>query len=187
MATQFAALFRARCVIALATSLGTLALTNAAWAQNEANVAAVTVQEDQTSFSLSNGVITARVSKRSGDLTSLQYKGLEMLTDKSGHAGGYWSHDTTGGKDTITRITIDPRTNGGQRGEVSVQGISGGIKMGHGPAATTSCQPTSRFAIASAANPAFTHTAPSTQTHYPAASMTEARYCAKFGPFGRMT
>ena len=103
--------------------------------QDESNVPAVTLEEDPSSFTLSNGIITARVSKRSGDLTSLQYKGLETLTDKSGHAGGYWSHDTTGGKETIARVTIDPRTNGGERGEVSVKGISGGLKMGHGPGA----------------------------------------------------
>ena len=83
---------------------------------------AVTVEEDATTYTLANASVTARVSKRSGDLTSLRYKGLELLTDKSGHAGGYWSHDTTGGARTVTRVTIDPRTNGGLRGEVSVQG-----------------------------------------------------------------
>src|SRR5262245_36999351 len=92
----------------------------------------VTVAEDTASFTLSNGKITARVSKRSGDLTSLQYQGQEIFTDKSGHAGAYWSHDTTGGKETLTKITIDPATNGGERGEVSVKGISGGNRMGHG-------------------------------------------------------
>ena len=97
--------------------------------------APVSVVEDKGSFTLSNGVVTARVSKRSGDLTSLQYKGTEVLTDKSGHAGAYWSHDTTGGKETVTRVTIDPTANGGERGEVSVKGFSGGVKMGHGPGA----------------------------------------------------
>src|SRR5688572_23031539 len=89
------------------------------------SIAGVIVEEDESSFTLSNGIITARVSKRSGDLTSLKYKGQEILTDKSGHAGGYWSHDTTGGKETITRVTIDPQANDGARAEVSVQGISG--------------------------------------------------------------
>src|SRR5258706_7683699 len=108
------------------------ALATPARTQDETNAPAVAVEDDQSSFTLSNGIITARVSKRSGDLTSLQYKGLETLTDKSGHAGAYWSHNTTGGKETVTRITIDPKSNGG---EVSVKGISGGIEMGHGPGA----------------------------------------------------
>ena len=96
---------------------------------------AVTIQEDESTYTISNGIAAARISKRNGDMTSLKYKGTETLTDKSGHAGGYWSHDTTGGTETITRITIDPTSSGGQRGEVSVKGISGGEKMGHGPGA----------------------------------------------------
>src|SRR5262249_21812969 len=86
-------------------------------------------------FTLANGVVTARVLKRNGDLASLQYRGVEMLNDKSGHAGGYWSHDVTGGKEIVTRVTIDPKSNSGARGQVSVQGMSGGVKMGHGPGA----------------------------------------------------
>src|SRR5258708_3436497 len=87
-------------------------------ADDKLNVGPVKIEEDKATFTLSNGIVTARVSKRSGDLTSLQYKGIETLTDKSAHAGAYWSHDTTGGKETVTPITIDPKTNGGERGEV---------------------------------------------------------------------
>src|SRR5262245_39828952 len=105
------------------------------WANAQPGPPPVVVAEDSVSFTLANGQVKARVSKRSGDWMSLEYRGLEVLTDKSGHAGGYWSHDTTGGKETVTRITIDPVTTGGQRGEVSVQGISGGVRMGHGPGA----------------------------------------------------
>src|SRR5438093_1309134 len=95
IAVGMAVLCRSQFVFTLAAPLG--ALATPAWAQDESNAAAVTVEEDQSSFTLSNGIVTARVSKRSGDLTSLRYKGLETLTDKSGHAGGYWSHDTIGG------------------------------------------------------------------------------------------
>ena len=99
-------------------------------------------------FTLSNGIVTARILKRNGDIRSLQYKGTEIFTDQSGHAGGYWSHDTTGGKELVTKVTIDPADNGGERAEVSVKGISGGIKMGHGPgaAADGDFPPTSRSA-----------------------------------------
>src|SRR5262245_58777486 len=75
------------------------------------NAKPVTVKEDKTSFTLSNGIVTARVSKRSGDLTSLQYQGMEVLTDQSGHPGAYWSHDTTGGKETLTKNTRDQHYN----------------------------------------------------------------------------
>src|SRR5262245_33250891 len=90
-------------------------------AQDQSNTLAVTVEESESAFTLKNGIVIARVSKRTGDLTSLAYMGQETLTDRSGHAGGYWSHDTTGGKETIARVTIDPRANGGARSEVSVK------------------------------------------------------------------
>jgi rhamnogalacturonan endolyase len=93
---------------------------------------AVTVIEDQTSFTLSNGTVTARVLKSSGDIRSLQYKGIETLTDKTGHGGGYWSQDTAGGASLVTKVTIDPASNNGDRAEVSIKGISGSINMGHG-------------------------------------------------------
>ena len=125
-----------RRLTASVVTVSLLVLAGAAGNTGHARTApAVTVEEDANAFTLHNGTVTARVSKRSGDLTSLRYKGAEVLTDKSGHAGAYWSHDTTGGQRTVTRVTIDPKSNGGERGEVSVQGISGGAKMGHGPGA----------------------------------------------------
>ena len=113
--------------------LGVSFLASTALAQTEAPA---TVTESPTEFVLANGVMTARVLKRNGDLASLKFKGAEMLNDKSGHAGAYWSHDTTGGAELISRITIDPSANAGARAEVSVKGVSGGKKMGHGPGRT---------------------------------------------------
>src|SRR6188508_2865324 len=72
--------------------------------------APVTVTESATEYVLANGVITARVLKRNGDLASLKFREVEMLNDKSGHPGAYWSHDTTGGTELISRITIDPKS-----------------------------------------------------------------------------
>jgi rhamnogalacturonan endolyase len=106
--------------------LGTGVLVSTALAQTGAPVA---ITESDIDYVLANGVITARVLKRNGDLASLRFRGAEMLTDKSGHPGAYWSHDATGGTGLICRITIDPATNNGARAEVSVQGISGGKKM----------------------------------------------------------
>jgi hypothetical protein len=80
----------------------------------------VTVSEDDSSFTLDNGIVTAQVAKRSGDLVSLKYRRLELLKAGSGHPFGYWSHDASRGERT-TRITIDPNTNDGAFGEVSVK------------------------------------------------------------------
>ncbi len=152
-------------------------------AQHELNGSPVTVDEDPSSFTLTNGVVTARVSKRSGDLVSLKHHGFEVLTDKSGHAGAYWSHDTTGGQETITRITIDPDDNGGLRGEVSVKGISGGRRMGRGPGAGPNgdfpADIEIRYALGRDDSGIYTYCTFEHLPSYPAAAMTEARFCAK--------
>src|ERR1035437_692440 len=82
----------------------------------------VVISEDDSTFTLANGIVTAHAAKRSGDVTSLKYRGLEMLNTASGRQAGYWSHNTLRGQH-IARITIDPKTNGGERGEVSIQGL----------------------------------------------------------------
>ena len=85
--------------VGLATAIHfTIALSTLVSARENALGQAVTIEDGPSTFALSNGIVTARVSKRSGDLTSLQFKGTETLNDRSGHAGGYWSHDTTGGE-----------------------------------------------------------------------------------------
>ena len=75
----------------------------------------VTILEDDSTFTLDNGIVTARVAKRSGDLTSLKYKNLEML-DAADRQAGYWEHNTARAQVADT-ITIDPKTNAGERGE----------------------------------------------------------------------
>lgn len=144
---------------------------------------AVSVSEDATSFTLSNGIVSAHVSKTSGDLTALEYNGVEILTDKSGHAGAYWSHDASGGVQTLTHITIDPKANGGEHGEVSVKGISGGKKMGH-PAGGTAdgdfpADIEIRYSLGRGDSGVYTYCILDHLPEYPAGSIGEARFCAK--------
>ena len=124
---------------------------------------AVTLTEDDDTYTLDNGIVTVQVAKVSGDLVSLRYKDMEMLAtfltpdgkpdlekDPPGanpdglnrgmtdHQYGFWSHDAMGPKNTepaIASVTINPKKNGGKRAEVSVKGISNGRKMGTGPGA----------------------------------------------------
>lgn len=130
--------------------------------------AAVTLTEDDATYTLANGIVTAQVAKASGDLVSFRYKGTEMLAtfltpegepdlerDPPGynpnglnprmtdHQYGFWSHDAMGPKDTapaIGRVTIDPGSNSGERAEVAIKGISNGRKMGTGPGASADGQ-----------------------------------------------
>ena len=82
----------------------------------------VTISETDSSFTLDNGLVTAQAAKHSGDLISLKYRNLELLEAGSGHPYGYWSHDASHGGHS-TRITIDPKANGGTLGEISVKGV----------------------------------------------------------------
>lgn len=147
----------------------------------------VTLHEEANTFILSNGTVTATILKTNGDIRSLKYKGTEVFTDQSGHAGGYWSHDTTGGKDLVTKVTISPVDNGGERAEVSVKGISGGIKMGHGPGASRDgdfpADIEIRYALGRGDSGIYTYCVFDHLPEYDSASMTEARFAVKLADF----
>jgi rhamnogalacturonan endolyase len=136
----------------------------------------VTVSQDETSFTLANGLITAQIAKRSGNLTSLKYHGLEMLD--SSRQSAYWSHNAARGQQ-VTGITIDPQTNGGERGEVSIKGISGGNQMGSGPGGSVVADIEIRFALGRGDSGVYTYSIFSHPTNYPATSIGEARFCMK--------
>ncbi len=148
---------------------------------------AVTVSEDDSSFTLDNGIVTAKVSKRSGDLTSLTYKNLEML-DAADRQAGYWEHNTARGQ-AIDSVTIDPKSNGGERGEVSVKGISNGTPMGSGPGGSVIADIEIRYTLGRGDSGVYTYSIFSHPTNYPATSVGESRYCMKLndGLFDWMT
>jgi rhamnogalacturonan endolyase len=105
--------------------------------------AKVTLVEDESGFTLANGVITARVEKRTATLASLKYKGLEMLGKASGRAYGYWSHDGGGalGSNRESAVIVNPAANGGERAVVSCRFVPG---QGGG---TLPCDVDVRFAL----------------------------------------
>ncbi|CAN5316101.1 hypothetical protein BH10ACI2_BH10ACI2_25820 [soil metagenome] len=59
------------------------------FAQGSAGAASVT--DDGDNYTLANGIVTAKVEKQSGSLTSLKFKGLELLGAGAGRSNGYWS------------------------------------------------------------------------------------------------
>ena len=138
----------------------------------------VTISENDSTYTLSNGIVSARVAKRSGDLTSLKYQGLELLAGGSGHPYAYWSHSAASAnvKDTIT---IDPKTNGGARAEVSVKGICNGQRMGNGPGGSVIADIEIRYCLARGESGIYTYTIMTHEPQYPATSLGEARFGAK--------
>ena len=138
----------------------------------------VVVSQDEGSFTLDNGILTAQVAKRSGDLTSLKYNGLEMLDSHSGRPSGYWSHDASRGLRS-TRVTIDPQDNDGERGEISVKGVYNGNPMGSGPGGSVVADIEIRYALGRGDSGIYTYSIFNHQTNYPGTSVGEARYCMK--------
>jgi len=133
---------------------------------------AVTIQDAGSNYVLSNGIIKATIRKNTGDLASMVYKGVETVSV------GYWSHRPGGAQLTDT-ITIDPQSNGGDRGEVSIRGISGGQQMGKGPGGSTIADVEVRWTLERGASGIYAYTIFTHRPEYPRTSVGEARFCAK--------
>lgn len=138
---------------------------------------AVTVRDEGGEYVLSNDIVTARISKRTGGMVSLVYRGIETLN--RGNPGN-WSH-TAATKDdkTTAKITIDPASNGGERAEVSVKGISGGTAMGSGPGGSAVADIEIRFAIERETPGVYTYSIWTHPASYPATNVGEARFYVK--------
>ncbi|SMO53901.1 polysaccharide lyase family protein [Gracilimonas mengyeensis] len=175
----------------------------------------VTITEDAETYTLDNGIVTAMVAKTSGDLVSLRYQDKEMLAtwltskgepdlqrDPPGqnfwgmnrgmtdHQYGFWSHDAMGPRGTqaaIPTITINPETNGGERAEVSIKGISKGRKMGTGPGADADGQFMSdieiRYSLGKGESGVYTYSVFTHQPEYDLTVLGEARFAAKLNDF----
>jgi rhamnogalacturonan endolyase len=84
--------------------------------------APVTLTGDDNTYTLANGIVTAKIDKRSADVVSFQYKGLELLGSGSGHPFAYWSLPGTSmgfGSKRASTVRVDPAKNGGSRAIVS--------------------------------------------------------------------
>jgi rhamnogalacturonan endolyase len=200
---------RVAAVAALAVSL------TATTVRAQRSGGAVTLSEDEQTYTLDNGVVKAMVAKASGDLVSLEFKGMEMLATRmnaqgkpdleldtpgatvnglnrgmTDHQYGFWSHDAMGPRDTrpaVAKVTIDPKTNSGERAEVSVKGISKDRYMGTGPGANPNGQFASdieiRWALGRGDSGVYTYSIFNHPADYPATSIGEARFCAKLNEF----
>lgn len=146
-------------------------------AHGQGAATAVKISEDDASYTLNNGLVTAKVFKRDGKLLSLQYKGIETI-DPMGRANAYWSHSAASAE-TTAKVTIDPKSNQGQRGEVSVKGISGGKQMGSGPGGSAVADIEIRYTLDRGLSGIYTYSIFDHKADYPATSIGEARFCAK--------
>jgi rhamnogalacturonan endolyase len=117
------------CALAVATTFGAVAQVTSAHKPPQTEKVTVnspvSLTDNGDSWTLDNGIIKTTVPKRDGNLSSLRYRGIEILTH-----GRYWEQTPNG---TVTAsVTIDPATNGGERAEVSVKGVNPGTPGGRG-------------------------------------------------------
>jgi len=168
--------------------------------------APVTVTEDDASWTLDNGIVKAVILKRSGNLQSLIYKGIETMGNGAARASGIWEQDASaagqqrfvggeGGGVAAPReqnpssvtppisltdtITIDPAKNGGARAEVSVKGVSGGqVMLGQGAAGGgTLCDIEIRYSLGRGDSGFYTYAIYSHPASYPSTSVgAESRF-----------
>ena len=125
---------KAKVLFASAFLALTVVLTSGAAAQTAApKVAKVTVHQpvaltdNVDSWTMDNGILKITVAKRDGNLSSIVYHGVEILTQGR---YSYWEQRPSG---TVSaRVTIDPASNGGERAEVAVKGVNSGGTGGRG-------------------------------------------------------
>ncbi|MDR3698347.1 MAG: polysaccharide lyase family protein [Candidatus Sulfopaludibacter sp.] len=141
----------------------------------------VTITQEGNAFTLSNGIVTAKINKTTGDLMSLQYRGLETMGHGSGHPAGYWEQTPAKATRLAATLTIDPATNGGARGEVSIKGESGGKALDGGgqPGGSTLCDLEIRYTMARGESGVYTYAIFTHQPTYPATQIGESRFGAK--------
>ncbi|MEY2879819.1 MAG: hypothetical protein RLZZ15_2199 [Verrucomicrobiota bacterium] len=141
---------------------------------------AVTVTDDGAMFTLANGLVTARINKRNGDLESLVFRGIDTMGHDQGRAG-YWEQDPTNAPDHRETITIDPAKNGGARAEVSIAGKTGGKVMltPGAPGGGTLCDLEIRYALGRGESGIYAYAIFSHPPEYGAMGVGESRYITK--------
>jgi rhamnogalacturonan endolyase len=158
----------------LACGLGLFLMMGAmCWAAD-----AISLTETTDSYLLSNAQVSATIGKHSGGLESLKYKERETLNASPRRASGYWSHAPSGPQ-AIATITIDPKSNDGERAEVSIKAISNGNRLGSGPGGSTIADLEVRYSMGSHDSGIYTYTILEHKPDYPATSVGEGRFCAK--------
>ena len=165
----------------------TMMVQLAAMAQKNVTAPPVKVTDDGTTYTLTNGYITAKVNKRSGDLVSVKTSqtvtpNVELMGYVSGHHAGYWEQSPALAAREVASITIDPANVKGERGEVSIKGYADGKSiLGTNPTAAGQgggliADLEIRYTLERGAKGIYTYAIFTHQDTYPAGSVGESRF-----------
>jgi rhamnogalacturonan endolyase len=147
----------------------------------------VTVTDDGPTYTMSNGYLTVKVDKVTGDLISVKTPHtatpeIELMGFVSGHHAGYWEQSPALAARREAKITIDPASVGGERAEVSVKGWSDGKSiLGAHPTAAGQeggliADLEIRYALGRGDRGLYTYAVFTHQPTYPAGSVGESRF-----------
>jgi rhamnogalacturonan endolyase len=154
----------------------------------------VTITDDGPTYTMSNGYLTVKVNKKTGDLISVKTPktitpNIELMGYVSGHHAGYWEQSPALAAREVASITIDPATVNGERAEVSVKGYSDGKSiLGHNPTAAGQgggliADLEIRYTLERGAHGVYTYAIYTHQDTYPAGSVGESRFGFKLSGF----
>jgi rhamnogalacturonan endolyase len=134
--------------------------------------APVTLTDNGASWTLDNGIVKLTLAKRDANLSSIVYRGVEVLTRGN---YSYWEQKPSG---TVTSsVTIDPAANGGERAEVSVKGVYNPAAAGTGRGGGRGGMDLeTRFALERGTSGFYTYTEYTHHASYPAAGEGESRF-----------
>ncbi len=147
----------------------------------------VRVIDDGPTYTMSNGYLTVKVDKVTGDLVSIKTPKtvtpeIELMGFVSGHHAGYWEQSPALAARREAKITIDPASVGGERAEVSVKGWSDGKSiLGAHPTAAGQeggliADLEIRYALGRGDHGLYTYAVFTHEPTYPAGSVGESRF-----------
>lgn len=141
------------------------------------HAALVTLQETAADYVLRNGLVAITINKRSGNITSWKYRGLELMS----RGQAYWSFAGSAryyGARSVATVRVSPKASHGEEVEVSVRSIY----HPQGPSEQLPVDVDRRYTLMRGATwlyaSALWHHPPS----YPAFSVGEARMALKLNP-----
>ncbi len=168
----------------LVLSLVLFIFSKGLFAQNNPSV---TIKDTGDSYILSNGYLSLKIDKRTADLISVKTPNTitpntELMGYVSGHHAGYWEQSPALASRRVAGISIDPKNNDGQRGEVFVKGYSDGKSiLGKNPTAAGQAggliaDLEIRYTLERGAKGLYTYAIFTHQDSYPAGSVGESRF-----------
>jgi rhamnogalacturonan endolyase len=125
--------------------------------------APVVITDNGDSWTMTNGMVKMYVTKRDGNVPQIVYHGVNIVAHKE-----TWEQLPSG---TITAtVTIDPSTNGGERGEVAVKGINGRMDI------------EVRYVLERGVSGFYSYAEYTHQASYPPAGEGESRFILEMNP-----